>query len=117
MAERRHHVADSGQMRKERVLLKDETDGAPVWRLEHLRLSVGPRGTAGAHACVGWSRQPRNRAQDGRLAAARWTEDGEHVTRVAGELHIERDRRPLAKRDRQAAVSHDAGPIGARAMW
>ena len=48
------------------------------------------------------------RAEDRRLAAARRTEDREHVARLAGELDVERNRAALAQPDRQPAISHGA---------
>ena len=55
MAERRDHVAGRGQMRKERVFLKDEPDGAAMRRLERAgRVSVQVLAPARTIACAGF---------------------------------------------------------------
>ena len=97
-------------MRKERVLLEDEPHRAAMRRRERPGDRVRPCLGARSDRRVRGSIESRDRAQDGRLAAAGRPEDGQHVARIARELDVEGDRTRLTKVDRQAAVSHDEDP-------
>ena len=103
-----------GQVRKERVLLEDEPDGAAMRRRERAASRCRSRfGAAIAPTPAPGRYSPAIAAQDRRLAAAGRSEDGQHVARVAGELDVERDRAGLPQADRQPAVSHGGAQRGA----
>ena len=106
MPERRHHVAQRGQVREERVLLEDEPHRPAMRRRERPGDGVRPGFGARSHGRLRRSIEPRDRTQDGRLPAAGRPEDGQHVPRGARELDVERDGTLLMDGDRQAAVSH-----------
>src|SRR6266404_6030226 len=82
MSERRHHVADSRQMREERVLLEDKTDGPAIRWNERSRVCVGPGVSARSNRRVRRPVQARNRTKNCRLAAARRTKYREDFSRV-----------------------------------
>ena len=102
-----HDVAACRQMRKERVLLKDDTDCAAMRRSECPGRGIAPRLEPGLHHGVTGTMQAGNAAQDGGLAAARRPEDGEDVAGITGEFEIEGNGRLLSQTDRQATISHD----------
>jgi hypothetical protein len=80
MTERRHHVADSRQMREERVVLEYKTHGPAIWRNERPAGRIGPRVGARSNRGVRRSIQARNGTQNRRLAAARGSKDREDVS-------------------------------------
>jgi hypothetical protein len=89
MTERSHDITESRQVREERVLLEDETDGPPMRRNECSRIRIGPRFGARSNECVRWSIEACNRTQNGGLATARGSKDRKDVSRVAGEFDVQ----------------------------
>src|SRR5262249_38342692 len=106
MTERRHHVADSGQMREERVVLEHKTNGPAIRWNERPPVRIAPRLSAGSNRCVRGSVQARSGTQNRRLPAAGRSKDREDFSRVTCELDVQRDWTGLAERDEQGAISH-----------
>ena len=74
MPERGHHVPERGQMREERVLLKDESHGAAMWGGKDPRLRVRPGVGARLHERVnrsGRGRRSREESSSCRRPTAR----------------------------------------------
>ncbi len=117
VTERGSNVAECRHVREERVLLEDEPDATLVCRTPATGRRVHPHVAANRHDTAAVSVQPRDRAQDRRLAAARRAVDAEHVTRLARERHVDRHGCRLTDRGRQRALTHDAAQSSGRGRW
>ena len=107
MADRCHHIAERRQVREERVLLKDQTDGPAMRRNERSRVGIGPRFRARSNGCLRRSVQARNRTENCRLATPRGSEDRKDLFRVTGEFDVQWNWPRLAQTHRQRRVTHD----------
>src|SRR5262245_41225617 len=117
MAEGGHHISSGGEMRKQRVVLEDESHRAAMWRYADVRGAVTPDVAAGPNRGVRGLVEAGDGAQDCGLAAAGWTEDCQHVAWAARKLHVQWNRTGLSQRDRQPAIRHGAGPPASTAPW
>ena len=87
------------EMRKQRIVLKHQPHPAPLRRPHHPLFGVKPPLAATAHRPRGRSIEPRDGAQQGRLAAARRTDQRQQLPGTAGEPCLERNRPGLGQVD------------------
>ena len=102
MLQRQRHVGECRQMRKQRVVLKDEADAAPLRRHIDAARGVEPGGVAAAHVATRGSVQPGEATQDGRLATARRPHQRQQFAPLAGDVGGQRDRSRLLEAGEQA---------------
>ena len=93
------HVVERREMRKERIILEHEPDGARLRRHHDTEGAVEPDVGARNNAAGGRPVEARDGAQNRRLARARRADKREQLARTAGDVHVERNRPRLRQRD------------------
>src|SRR5262249_15179756 len=83
--EAERHIREDGQVREERVVLEDHAEAAALGRQGIEPLIVQPDLTAGGR------QQSGEQIQRGRLAAARWTQEGDELAAVDLEAEVVED--------------------------
>ena len=106
-----------GEVRKQGVFLKHQSDPTAMRRQKHLRLAVEPDRAVNGDMPGVTPIEPGNGAQKGGLACTRRTDNPQHFTRRAREGDIQGDGTGLAERDRKTLISHADDPRPRSGHW